>query len=373
MTPDEMTAFFARRRQAREAGDIPAMVADYAEDCVLETQGFGTLVGRAAVEQYLRRRADIMPDLQGHEEDLIVMGERAVMLGTVSSQQPRGGLRSLLGGKPFTRQVIAVYEIRNHQILRERVVYDLSGIFLEHLRKDLKTAAQIQRALLPVGQVSGAGYEAFAESMPCRQIGGDFVDFFELPHGALGLLLGDVAGKGPPAALLAAMLQGSFASHIAHGGTPAEIVGAVNRVFLRRGIESRFATVFYAVLSEDGRLTSCNAGHNPPIVVGRHGTLRLQKGGCVLGMFEDAPFEEETVQLEPEDVLLTFSDGVTEAVNRDEEEFSDDRLVSWAMAHRDQTPSTFVASLLEELRSFCGDTVQADDLTCLVLRYSGAR
>lgn len=373
MTRDEMTAFFGRIREARDAGDVATVIAHYAEDCVLQTPGAGTIVGRAAIEQWYRKRVASFPDLQGHEEELIVMGERVVRLGTISSQQPRGALRSLLGGRPFTTPVIVIYLIRNHKILQERVVYDYSGILLEHVRKDLKTAAQIQRALLPVGRISGARYEAFAESVPCRQIGGDFVDFFELPHGGFGFVLGDVAGKGPPAALLAAMLQGSFASHIAHGGTPAEIVGAVNRVFLRRGIESRFATVFYAVLSEDGRLTSCNAGHNPPIVVGRHGTLRLQKGGCVLGMFEDAPFEEETVQLEPEDVLLTFSDGVTEAVNRDEEEFSDDRLVSWAMAHRDQTPSTFVASLLEELRSFCGDTVQADDLTCLVLRYSGAR
>src|SRR5262245_59927864 len=221
MTPDEMTAFFARRRKVREAGDVPAIVADYAEDCVFESPAVGPITGRAAIEQMYRRRAALVPDLQGHEEDLIVMGERAVLLGTVTSKQPQGALRSLMAGKPFTRQVIAIYLIRNHKILRERVVYDLSGILLEHVRQDLKTAAQIQRALLPVGRISGAGYEAFAESVPCRQIGGDFVDFFELPHGALGLVLGDVAGKGPPAALLAAMLQGAFASHIAHGGTPA--------------------------------------------------------------------------------------------------------------------------------------------------------
>ncbi len=137
------------------------------------------------------------------------------------------------------------------------------------LERELELAAEIQRALLPEALQSGAYFEVAAASIPCRAIGGDFFDYFNLPDGHFAFALGDVAGKGPPAALLTAMIQGAFASQVTSVGSPAVLMAHVNRTLIRRAIQSRFATVMYGMLSPDGRLTYSNAGHNPPVLIGR--------------------------------------------------------------------------------------------------------
>src|SRR4030095_16256456 len=130
---------------------------------------------------------------------------------------------------------------------------------------------------------------------------------------------GDVAGKGPPAALLAALLQGMFAANAHRISMPAEILREANDALLRRTIESRFATAVYAMLSLDGQLTYCTAGHNPPFLIGTNGVGRLESGGPIVGALEQATLGEETIQLEPNDVIVAFSDGITEALNAEGE------------------------------------------------------
>lgn len=193
-----------------------------------------------------------------------------------------------------------------------------------------------------------------------------------MPAGALGLVIGDVAGKGPPAALLAAELQGVLAAQSYLEPAPgAATLTLANRVLVRRAVEARFATVLYGVLSRDGRLTYCNAGHNPPILMGRCGTRRLDTGGVILGAFKDAVFEQETIQMEPGDLLLAYTDGVTEAMGADGKEFGETRLLSCAQANRDLAPPAFLERLLETLREFTAGKARNDDLTALVLRVKG--
>ena len=135
------------------------------------------------------------------------------------------------------------------------------------LEPEIQTAAEIQRALLPAHHRTGPFFDAAAKMLPCRSIGGDFFDYIDLPDGVLGFALGDVAGKGPPVALLGVMLLGSLAAQACASAGPAATVIAVNTALVRRGIQGRFVTLFYAVLFPDGRLTYCNAGHNPPMLV----------------------------------------------------------------------------------------------------------
>ena len=163
--------------------------------------------------------------------------------------------------------------------------------------------------------------------MPCRSIGGDFFDYVDLPDGGFGFAVGDVAGKGAPAALLTAVLQGVFSAQASSGSSPAETLSKVNMALIRRAIESRFATGLYAIVRPGGALTYCNAGHNPPMVFTRTGVKRLEKGGLILGLFEHATFEEETIALEPGDLMVTFSDGVTEALSAAGEEYG--RIGCW--------------------------------------------
>ena len=179
------------------------------------------------------------------------------------------------------------------------------------LDQEMATAAQIQQALLPTPSRSGAFFDAAAEMLACRSIGGDFFEYIDLPDCRFGFALGDVSGKGPPAALLGALLQGNLEAQATIASGPAVALGNVNEALIHRAIAARFVTLFYVVLKEDGRLTFCNAGHNPPFLVGQNGVRRLETGGVPLGLFAGAPLEEETVTMEPGDFVVTFSDDVT--------------------------------------------------------------
>jgi sigma-B regulation protein RsbU (phosphoserine phosphatase) len=240
------------------------------------------------------------------------------------------------------------------------------------LEKELELAAEIQRALLPQTHQAGAHYEVASASIPCRAIGGDFFDYFNLRGADFGFVLGDVAGKGPSAALLTAMIQGIFAAQVGPSTSAAALMACVNEGLIRRALQSRFATVLYGALSPDGRLTYCNAGHNPPVLLTRSGVKRLDTGGLILGLFAQATYEQETVVLEPGDVLVVFSDGVTEALDVEGREFGEDRLLACLEANRRATPAELLEAVLTSVRSFAAGAAQHDDVTALVLRY-GAR
>lgn len=289
--------------------------------------------------------------------------------------------------------MVCIFTLRADQIVHERRVTDRGGLLLQlgteagfamesarlyratldrtRQEHELRVAAELQQALLPPARHLGNGFELAAASVPCRAIGGDFFDYFNLSNGGFGLALGDVAGKGPPAALLAAVLQGILAAHVHAGGAPAETLKRVNESLVRRPVESRFATMVYAALLHDGRLTYCNAGHNAPLLIGRRGLLRLEKGGLIVGAFSEATFEQETLQLDSGDTLVMFSDGITEALNSVENEFGDERLLTCVQANQDLAPPILLAYLLETVGQFAAGAAQSDDRTLLVLRYLG--
>jgi len=233
----------------------------------------------------------------------------------------------------------------------------------------MRIAAEIQQALLPKSGRVGPYYRAAAASLPCRSIGGDFYDYVDLPGGALGFALGDVAGKGPPAALLSAMMQGIFAAQAAASDPPSRTIARVNLALYRRGIESRFVTLMYGSLEADGRLTYCNAGHNPPLVVGKSGVRRLETGGPIVGLFESATFEEETVTLNQGDWLIVFSDGVSEALSVDGEEYGESRILKTVQSRGSVDPPELLQAIFADVRAFTKGAPQSDDITALVLRY----
>jgi sigma-B regulation protein RsbU (phosphoserine phosphatase) len=241
------------------------------------------------------------------------------------------------------------------------------------LERELQLAAEIQRALLPEALQTGPHFEVAAASIPCRAIGGDFFDYFNLPDGVFGFALGDVSGKGPPAALLTAMIQGAFSSQVSTAGSPAAVMSLVNRTLIRRAIQSRFATVVYGTLSPDGRLTYSNAGHNPPVLITRKGVRRLETGGLILGLFPRATYDEETVELQDGDTLVIFSDGVTDAMNGAGEEFGEGRLLPCLEAHWSSTPEALLDRILATVRTFAASAAQNDDVTALVLKYEQPR
>ena len=240
------------------------------------------------------------------------------------------------------------------------------------LEQDLQTAHEFQQALLPRAAPNLGFFDAAASMLPCRMIGGDFYEYITLSNGALGFTLGDVAGKGAPAGLLGARIQEIFAAQAPKVVEPAATMAQINTTLLGRALESRFVTMFYGVLSADGALRYCNAGHNPPVLVTAKGVRRLHTGGLIVGLFDDAEFEAETVQLEPGDLLVVFSDGISEATNQSELEFGDDRIIKAIQSENDaSTPQAVLDRLFAHLQAFTVDALQGDDMTALILRYRG--
>jgi phosphoserine phosphatase RsbU/P len=277
----------------------------------------------------------------------------------------RGALRSTHAQTALeTLSAEAALAIENARLYRE-------ALDKAKFEQELKVAAAIQQSLLPVANREGAFFSTAAASIACRAVGGDFFDYVDLPTGQFGFILGDVAGKGSPAALLAAAVLGMFSAEATYQSGAAPLLQRLNRGLFRRSIEARFLTAFYGMLGPDGSLTYCNAGHNAPLLVSASGIRRLETGGVVLGLFDHASFEEETVMLEPGDLVIAFSDGVTEAMNADSEEFTDERLLACASLHRGKTPQEVLDAVLADVQTFCASATQSDDVTVVMVRYNG--
>jgi serine phosphatase RsbU (regulator of sigma subunit) len=239
------------------------------------------------------------------------------------------------------------------------------------LDQELRTASQIQQALLPQPRREGAFYVAVGASVPSRMIGGDFFDYLELSGDAFGFALGDVTGKGPPAALVTAMIQGIFGSQIKKAVAPNDLIALVNRVLLSRRIESRLATIFFGSMTPDGRLTYCNAAQNPPLLFSGDSWERLEVGGTLVGAFANAVYEQAERQLKPGDTIVLFSDGIVEARNVEEEEFGEQRIRETIQPRAHEPVETILDRLLRALETFTRGIPQADDLTAVVVRYRG--
>lgn len=244
------------------------------------------------------------------------------------------------------------------------------------LEQEMRIAGEIQAALLPKTSITKGFVDAAAATIPCRSIGGDFFDYADHATGGFAFTLGDVAGKGPPAALLSALLQGMFSIEAQGADMPALVVSRVNGALFRRGIESRFATLFFGIVGTDGTLRYCNAGHNPPFVISGDRATRLEEGGPVVGLLPGVPYGEGEVKLTSGDRIVIFSDGVSEAMDAAGNEFGDERLLAAIRAshggNEDIDAPHLVDDVIASVRVFTAGAAQSDDITAMVVRYRGA-
>jgi steroid delta-isomerase-like uncharacterized protein len=374
MTRNEARRFLSHHKDALNLHDVPTLMSLYAEDAVLVSPMFQTVNGRDAIGHSFERLFAIFPDysIQTREALFLFDGDRAAEFSTVT-----GTHRVELFGLPPTGHQIEyhaarLFTLRDGLITYEQRIYDFGGV-LERLEKtrldrELNLAKAVQGALCRTRH-DGAFFEAVGSSLPCRAIGGDFLEYLDLPDGRLGVAVGDVAGKGPAAAIVAAMLQGMFSMVATESASPTITLSRLNTALCRRGIEPRFATLTYATIAPDGRLTYSNAGHHPPMLLTADGVTRLTEGGPMLGVFDDALFPEASVDLAFGDTLIAFSDGVTDAVAPDGSDFGMDRLLGVADAHRADSPAALLAHLLGTVQDFVGPAPPIDDVTVAVARY----
>jgi len=206
-------------------------------------------------------------------------------------------------------------------------------------------------------------------SFPCREIGGDYYDFIERPDGRLGLALGDVSGKGTGAALLMASLHAAVRAQATTASSISHVMHEISNYLVRNTPDNKYATLFLGVLDQTtGSLVYSNAGHNPPILIRGNKLERLEVGGVPVGLFPESEYQEATVSIEPDDILLLYSDGITESINEAEEEFGDDRLISVAQQYSDSPVARLRDKIEEALSRFVGKAAPFDDMTLVILK-----
>lgn len=238
------------------------------------------------------------------------------------------------------------------------------------LERELQVASEIQQRFQPASAPIVAGYELQGISFPCYEIGGDYYDFIQRDDGTLIVALGDVSGKGPSAALLMSSLHAAVHAHSDVHNSLSKTIGAVNRYLVDSTPANRFVTLFYAALDpKDGSLAFLNAGHNPPLIVHAGGTMeQLAAGGLPLGIMANADFREGKTKLHPGDVLVIYSDGVSEAVNPKGEEFGPTRLYETVAKNLDASAAGIRDRIESALTKFCQGTPAADDITLVICK-----
>ena len=241
------------------------------------------------------------------------------------------------------------------------------------LKGDLEIARDIQLAMLPGGLHQAGDAVVCGVTRPANTVGGDFYDILDRPDGRLVIALGDVAGKGSPAALLMALLLAMLRTLADENLDAAPLLERLNTQVLRHSPASRFITLFYGLYDpRDGTLQYVNAGHLPPILRRADGRFERVEtpgaSGLALGMFEHATYETQTVQIRPGDVLVLYSDGITETENRAGRPFDESGLEAVLSVEAGRDPATIGAQILLAVDGHAGEARLADDLTALVLK-----
>ncbi len=345
-------------------------------------RGQGFQISSAVRDKVLRDRASILVRDTSLEE---AFRERK----SIVAQQ----VRSLLAVPLQTNdRVIGLIYLDSPNMIRQftkedlnllTVMANVAAIRIEHSRlaeveqnekfyaKELSQAAQIQQGCLPAQAPSVAGYSLGGYNAPCRTVGGDYYDFLEFPDGKIGLIVADVSGKGLPASLMMTSLQARVQVLFENGDDLAAKVSKLNSAVTRNCPPGKFITFFMGVLDPaTGEFQYCNAGHNPPLVVRASGEIdKLDAGGIVLGILPFSAYEQNTTFVNPGDVIVLYSDGVTEQFAPDvDEEFGEDRLGRAVASNRLAPVGTLMAAVNDAVTTFTNNAPAADDFTLLLAR-----
>jgi hypothetical protein len=238
---------------------------------------------------------------------------------------------------------------------------------LEH---EMNIARDIQMELLPKSFPKLQGLDMYAFTVPARHVGGDCYDVIDIGDGCLAVTIGDVSGKGTPAAILMANVQAAVRALSESDVPPDELIARVNRLVHGYTEESVFITFFYSVLNlRTGELHYVNAGHNPPCVLRRDGRKDyLDKGGLVIGVMPDSEYEEGRVTLDPGDDLVLYTDGITEATNPSDEMYGQKRLEELLVEHRHDSAREIEEHVYTSIKDFAEGASQSDDLTMVIVK-----
>lgn len=304
-------------------------------------------------------------DIGLHSAMCVPLETEKDVLGVVCAER-------VLSREPFTDEDLRLLTLMANlaavKIENARLVED--GLARDRLEREMRLAAEIQRGLLPKDCPSCGDFDIAAASSPSLHVGGDYYDFIALPDGRLGATVADVAGKGVSASLLMASLRAALQSEARPGVHPAELAGKLNDFIFRSSAPNVFITFFYGELDPaGGGFRYVNAGHNPPILLEAAGGIRLLEGtGMALGMLAGREFGEGRIALDPGDVLVLYTDGISESRNPAGEEFGLDRIAAAVRETAGKRAGGILKAVFGALKEFTDDGDPEDDRTLVVIK-----
>jgi sigma-B regulation protein RsbU (phosphoserine phosphatase) len=263
----------------------------------------------------------------------------------------------------FSRQLnVALENIFLHQEALEKQRTD----------QDIEVAGTIQQKIIPESLPDISGYDIAGINIPTKMVGGDYYDCIKLPGNRYAFIIADVSGKGVPAALLVSSLQASLSAYLENDIPLTDLASRLNKVIYNASTEDKYITFYIAILNPvTGEIESLNAGHNPIYMMESSNKIKeLSEGGIPFGMMGmDFPYTSEKFFLKPGESILLYTDGVTEAMNHNEEEYDDIRpLKKFYAKHKSLSSQEFIDLLIDDIQEFTGNTPQSDDITALYLR-----
>lgn len=305
---------------------------------------------------------------------LVQIRQKNELVGILSFGPRRGGFQYAVADRELLMSIAAQLAlIIDNARLTERMVAQ------ERMRRELALAAEVQQRLLPSCAPKGVAMEVAGFCEPARGVGGDYYDFINFDNSSqLGLAIADVAGKGMPAALLMSTVQATLRSLTARNGSTSphaelsSIVSKLNRLLFNTTNGEHYVTFFYATFDQaTQRLTYVNAGHNPPLYLSDDSDLEIRQltsGGLVAGAFEHSAYEQETVQMKPNDLLFLYTDGLSEALNVEGEEFGTSRIMDTLKSIKTLSADQIRDVVVRRVKEWCSGMSLYDDLTFVVMK-----
>ncbi len=277
-----------------------------------------------------------------------------------------------ISGEPFTSEEIMLSNVLADQmsVALENIELYKEIIEKKRIEEDISVAREIQRMLLPHAIPNNPSFEISALNLPSRQVGGDYYDFVELNDHLIGIAIADISGKGISGALLMSNLQATLRAAAYGHESSAEVTSRINRQISRTTSTEKFATFFYGILNTQTRtFTYTNAGHNYPILRQQDGTCQyLTEADLIIGVMEEYPYQQHTIHLQQGDLLVFYTDGITEAINSDKDEFSEQHLLNVVCCHDGSSAENLRDHIYDEVMQFTVGESQYDDITLIVLR-----
>ena len=291
--------------------------------------------------------------LQGETKGLILLGKRAN-----DSNYSEDDIEYI-----YSVGSLAIVSIENQRLFKE-------ALEKQKLEEDLEIAHDIQKNLLPHKIPTFSNFDVVANTVFSKQVGGDYYDVITLDKNNFCIAIADVSGKGVSAALMMANLQAFLKTICKQGMKIDEATGLINDLISENTTEGKFITFFWAIIENDSRqMLYVNAGHNPPLLIRKGKIIKLNKGGIILGVMNTMiPYLSERLQLEKDDVIILFTDGVSEAMNQSGEEFSDERLEKLSVSLFEKSAIEISNGIQNEVTKFAYGTVQSDDITLMVIK-----